>query len=83
MLMHPSAATTIGGSPSTSINVTHHHYQPNQHQTHQAQFGQVSQPIGTSAQPIQQSHLHHQHHNNNHHQLVIIYIYHIIDAFDI
>jgi len=67
--MHPSAATTIGGSPSTSINVSHHHYPPNQHQTHQAQYGQVSQPIASSAQPIQQSHLHLQHHNN-HHQLV-------------
>ena len=72
-LMHPTAATTIGGSPSTSINVSHHHFQPSQ--THQSQYGQVNQPISTSTEQIQQSHLHHQHHNHNHHQLVSAIIY--------
>ena len=75
--MHSTAAATIGGSPSTNLNVNH--YQHSGQQTHQTQYNQVnqphSQPISSPTQHIQQAqpHLHPQQHNHNNHQLVRLY----------
>ena len=67
--MHSTAAATIGGSPSASINFNHHQYQ--QQQPHQTQYDQINHhPQISSPTQQNQSHLHHQHHNHNHHQLV-------------